>query len=271
MDIEQPKHPADRKAYVVPCSSACPACIDIPRYVNYIVQGKYSEALAVIREKVPFPGTLGRVCAHPCEPACRRSQLNEPISIKELKRVAADRGGDLWRQGSKLAKRSRKRVAVVGAGPAGLTAAFYLAKAGHSVTVFEALSQPGGMMRVGIPEYRLPRNILAAEIDVIREAGVKIKTNTKVESVDSLLKDGFRAVFVAVGAHQGIKLGCEGENLPGVIDGVTFLRQVNLGEKVNVGDRVAVIGGGNAAIDAARMVLRTGAKEVTIVYRRTRA
>ncbi|MFC2005880.1 FAD-dependent oxidoreductase [Chloroflexota bacterium] len=270
MDVEWQKLLADREAYVVPCSSACPAGIDIPRYVNYVAQSKYSEALAVIREKVPFPGTLGRVCIHPCEQACRRNQLNDSISINELKRVAADRGGDLWREGSKITKRTGRRVAIVGAGPAGLTAAFYLAKAGHSVTVFEALPQPGGMMRIGIPEYRLPRNILASEIDVIRETGVEIKTNTRVESVDSLLKDGFNAVFIAVGAHQGIKMGCEGENLPGVINSVTFLRQVNLGEKVKAGDKVAVIGGGNAAIDAARMVLRTGVKEVTIIYRRTR-
>jgi len=271
IDREVQKLRTSREAYVVPCSDACPAHVDIPRYVHYVAEGNYGEALAVIREKAPFPGSLGRVCIHPCEQACRRSSLNDPISIKELKRVAADLGDEQWRLGSKIAEPSGKRVAVVGAGPAGLTAAFYLAKAGHSVTVFEALPEPGGMMRVGIPEYRLPRHILAAEIDIIRETGVEIKTNTRIESVDSLLEEGFNAVFTAIGAHQGTKMGCEGEDLPGVMDGVTFLRQMNLGQKVDIGDKVAVIGGGNAAIDAARVTLRTGAKEVTIVYRRTRA
>jgi NADPH-dependent glutamate synthase beta subunit-like oxidoreductase len=225
----------------------------------------------VIREKVPFPGTLGRVCIHPCEQACRRDILNDAISIKELKRVASDLGDDRWRRGSKSSVSSGKKVAVVGAGPAGLTAAFYLAKQGHEVTVFEALPEPGGMMRVGIPEYRLPRDVLAAEIDIIQEAGVEIRTNTRIESIDSLFEEGYDAIFVAIGAHQGTKISVEGEDLPGVVDGATFLREVNLGQKVDIGDRVAVIGGGNAAIDAARVSLRIGAKEVTMIYRRTRA
>jgi len=262
---------AAREAYVVPCADACPAHIDIPRYVEYVARGGYSEALAVIREKVPFPGSLGRVCIHPCEQACRRGALNDPVSVKELKRVASDLGDDRWRSGSRAAGNTGKRVAVVGAGPAGLTAAYYLAKAGHSVTVLEALPEPGGMMRVGIPEYRLPRDVLSAEIDVIREAGVEIRTDTRVESVDALLGEGYDAVFLGIGAHQGSTTGVEGEDLPGVMDGATFLREANLGRKVDVGDRVAVIGGGNAAIDAARVSLRVGAKEVVLVYRRTRA
>jgi len=269
--VSQDRIYENREGYIVPCSDACPAHIDIPRYVNYVAQGKYGEALAVIREKVPFPGSLGRVCIHPCEQACRRSDLNEPISIKELKRVAADRGDEQWRAGSKAAASTGKKVAVVGAGPAGLTAGYYLAKAGHSVVVFEALPEPGGMMRVGIPEYRLPRDVLAAEIDVIREAGVEIKTDTRVESVDSLLQKGYDAVFLGIGAHQGTKIGVDGEELPGVMDGATFLREANLGRKVDIKGKVAVIGGGNAAIDAARVSLRVGADEVIIVYRRTRA
>ncbi|MFC1870484.1 FAD-dependent oxidoreductase [Chloroflexota bacterium] len=264
MDVEWQKLLDDREAYAVPCSSACPAGIDIPRYVNYVAQSKYSEALAVIREKVPFPGTLGRVCIHPCEQACHRNQLNDPISIKKLKRFAADRGGDLWREGSKMAERSGRRVAIVGAGPAGLTAAFYLAKAGHSVTVFEALPQPGGMMRIGIPEYRLPRDILASEIDVIRETGVEIKTNTRVESVDSLLKDGFNAVFIASGAQLSRRLDIKGSELDGVRWGLDFLRKVNLGRKVDIEERVLVVGGGNVAIDVALTALRVGAKEVQL-------
>ncbi len=259
------------EAYVVPCRDACPAHIDIPRYIYLIAQGKYSEALAVIREKVPFPGVLGRVCVHPCEQACRRGALNDPICIKFLKRFAADNDKGLWKQYSKVAPPTGKKVAVVGSGPAGLTAAFYLAKLGHTVTVFEALPQPGGMMRVGIPAYRLPRAILDAEIKEIEDVGVQIRTNTRVESLDELFKDGYQAVFLALGAHQGTRMGVEGEDSPGVMDGVTFLRQVSLGMEVKIGKRIAVIGGGNAAIDCSRTALRLGAKEVTIIYRRTRA
>lgn len=259
------------EAYVVPCRDACPAHIDIPRYIYLIAQGKYSEALGVIREKVPFPGVLGRVCVHPCEQACRRGVLNDPICIKFLKRFAADNDSGLWKQYSKVASPTGKKVAVVGSGPAGLTAAFYLAKLGHKVTVFEALPQPGGMMRVGIPAYRLPRAILDAEIREIESVGVEIRTNTRVESVDELFNDGYQAVFLALGAHRGTKMDVEGEDSPGVMDGVTFLRRVSLGMEVKIGKRIAVIGGGNAAIDCSRTALRLGANEVTIIYRRTRA
>ena len=260
----------DWEGYVVPCRQACPAHIDIPRYVYLTAQGKYSEALAVIREKVPFPGTLGRVCIHPCEQACRRGQLNDPICIKFLKRFADDHDTGLWKQNSKMAPPTGKKVAVVGAGPAGLTAAYYLAKLGHAVTVFEALPQTGGMLRVGIPAYRLPRKILDAEIKEIENVGVKIRTNTRIESADSLFEQGYNAVFLGLGAHKGTRVGVEGEDSPGVIDGVTFLRQVSLGEKVKIGKKIAIIGGGNAAIDCSRTALRLGAKEVTIIYRRTR-
>ncbi|MDY6892557.1 MAG: FAD-dependent oxidoreductase [Chloroflexota bacterium] len=261
----------NREGYIVPCSDACPAHIDIPRYVNYVKEGKYGEALAVVREKVPFPGSLGRVCIHPCEQACRRDALSDSIGIKDLKRVAADMGDDQWKKGSRKSASTGKKVAVVGAGPAGLTAGFYLAKAGHKVVVYEALPEAGGMMRVGIPEYRLPRDILGGEIDIIRDAGVEIRTNTRVESVDSLLKEGYDAVFVGIGAHEGMKIGVDGEELPGVMDGATFLREANLGRKVDIKGKVAIIGGGNAAMDAARVSLRVGAKEVVMVYRRTRA
>jgi len=259
------------EGYVVPCRDACPAHIDIPRYVKLIGQGKYSEALAVVREKVPFPGSLGRVCIHPCEQACRRGQLSDPICIKFSKRFASDHDSGLWKQNSKVAPSTGKRVAVVGSGPAGLTAAFYLAKLGHSVTVLEALPQTGGMMRVGIPAYRLPRAVLDAEIKEIESVGVQIKTSTRIQSVDELFQQGYDAVFLGPGAHKGQKAGVKGEDGPGVMDGVDFLRTVSLGEKVKIGKSVAVIGGGNAAIDCSRVALRIGAKKVTIVYRRTRA
>jgi NADPH-dependent glutamate synthase beta subunit-like oxidoreductase len=271
IDKRKEKLWSDRLAFVVPCKHACPAHINIPRYVTLCGQGKYAEAVAVVREKVPFPGSLGRVCIHPCEQACRREELNSPISIKELKRIAADRGGDAWKSKSKKLPPTGKKVAVVGAGPAGLTAAYYLVKAGHAVTVFEALPEAGGMMRVGIPEYRLPRTVLADEIKVITDAGVELKTNARIESIDTLMSQGFDSVIYAVGAHRGTKMRVPGEELPGVMDGATFLREVNLGKNIGVGKKVAVIGGGNSAMDSARVALRAGAKEVVMVYRRTRA
>lgn len=254
----------------VPCKYACPADIDVPLYVYLAGQGKYQESLAIVREKVPFPGTLGRVCIHPCEEACRRAALNEPISIRFLKRFVADRDTGEWKKYSRHLPHTDKKVAVVGAGPAGLTAGYYLAKAGHAVTVFEQLPKAGGMMRVGIPDYRLPPDVLDKEIEEITSAGVEIKFNTRVDSVDQLFLDGYDAVFLAPGAHRGMALGVDGDNLPGVFDGASFLRDANLGKKVDVGSNVAVIGGGNVAIDSARVALRLGAKDVRILYRRTR-
>jgi len=253
-----------------PCSHTCPAGVDVPRYVRFIAQGESDQALAVIREKIPFPSICGRVCPHPCEAKCRRGQVDEAIAIRALKRFAAEKGNGLWKTKSKMAPATAKRVAIVGSGPAGLTAAYYLAKRGHAVTVSEALPEPGGMMRYGIPDYRLPRQVLAQEIEEIRGVGVDIRTNTKIGSVDELFEDGYNAIFLAIGAHQGVKLGVEGEDSPEVIEAVSFLREINMGNKVRTGERVAVIGGGNAAIDASRSALRLGAREVTIIYRRTR-
>lgn len=262
---------SEKESVLVPCVPACPAGIDIPRYVACIATGKFAEALAVIREKVPFPAVLGRVCIHPCEEACRRGQVNEPIAIRALKRFAAEHDNGLWKQNREVAPATGKRVAIVGSGPAGLTAAYYLAKLGHKVTVFEALPEPGGMMRVGIPEYRLPREILRAEIAEIENIGVEIRTDTCIESLEQLFAQGYHAVFLGLGAHKGIDMEVEGAKGLGVIDCVSFLRDVSLGKETRLKGRVAVVGGGNAAIDAARTALRVGAEEVAIIYRRTRA
>ena len=261
---------SEREAALVPCSNACPAGIDVPRYVRLTAEGKFAEAVAVVREKVPFPRVLGRVCFHPCEGVCRRGQLNQPIAICALKRFIAEQDTSQWQTKTKKASPTGKKVAVVGSGPAGLTAAYYLAKLGHSVTVFEALPEAGGMMQVGIPKYRLPEEVLESEIEGIKSVGVEIKTNTKVDSLDGLKQQGFNAVFLAIGAHQGVKMGVPGEDNPGVIECISFLKEVSQGKKVKLGDRAVVVGGGNAAIDAARTARRLGAKEVVIVYRRSR-
>ncbi|MFC2056275.1 FAD-dependent oxidoreductase [Chloroflexota bacterium] len=256
--------PAEREEKLVPCLSACPAEIDVPRYVRLIKEEKFAEAVAVIREKVPFPAVLGRVCLHFCEDKCRHAELNEPIAIRELKRFAAEHDTGLWKQRAKFAPATDKRVAVVGAGPAGLTAAYYLVKLGHSVTVFESLPVAGGMLRVGIPEYRLPSEVIDAEIEEIKNAGVEIKTNTKIESLDKLLEEGYDSVLLAVGAHRGISLPLPGADLEGVLVNTSLLRDVRLGKEVKVGKRVVVLGGGNVSFDCARTSRRLGAIEVHV-------
>jgi len=261
---------AERETALVPCSKACPAGIDVPRYVRLTSEGKFAEAVVVVLEKIPFPRVLGRVCFHPCEDVCRRGQLNQPIAICALKRFISEQDNKEWQTKIGKADPTGKKVAVVGSGPAGLTAAYYLAKLGHSVTVFEALPEAGGMMRVGIPTYRLPREVLDSEIEGIKSVGVEIKINNKVESLDNLREQGYNAIFLAIGAHQGVKLGVPGEESPGVIECISFLRDVSQGKKVKVGDRVVVVGGGNAAVDTARTARRLGAKEVIILYRRSR-
>lgn len=261
--------PAKREESLIPCKYTCPAGIDVPRYVRFIVEGKPDEALAVVREKVPFPGVLGYVCMRPCEDKCRRGLVNEPIAIRGLKRYAAERGGDKWKARIKPMPPTGKKVAIVGAGPAGLTAAYFLALKGHKVTVYEAQPLPGGMLALAIPKYRLPREVLEAEIKEIEALGVEIRLSEVVDDVSKLLKE-YDAVFVATGAQRSAKLGIEGEDLHGVIFALEFLRKVNLGDKVEVGRKTVVIGGGNTAIDCARTALRLGAEEVIVAYRRTR-
>jgi formate dehydrogenase (NADP+) beta subunit len=270
IDIETPEQ-GTKWTPQAPCTHRCPANVDAARYIRCIIDGKPGEAVAVIRERIPFPSVCAHICAHPCESACNRGPIDEPIAIRKLKRYAVDNDDGMWRKNIKISAPTGKKVAVIGAGPAGLTAAYYLSRKGHSVTVYEALSAPGGMMKVGIPDYRLPPRILEADIREIEKAGATVKLNARIESVDNLLSEGFNAIFVGVGAHQAIAMGVPGENEPGVLGGVDFLRDVNLGKPVKLGKRVAVVGGGNSAIDCVRTAVRLGASEVSLIYRRTRA
>jgi NADPH-dependent glutamate synthase beta subunit-like oxidoreductase/ferredoxin len=251
-----------------PCAAACPAGVDVPRYMRQIAQGRFSEALATIRERIPFPLVCGYACFHPCEAKCGRSQYEGPVAIRMLKRVAAELGTNA--PAPAALPRTGSRVAVIGSGPCGLTAAYYLALLGHDVAVLEALNRSGGMLRYGIPEYRLPDVIVDADINLIEQCGVKILTGKRVESAEALLAQGYDAVFIASGAWRATGMGIPGENGPGVIKGIAFLEAVNAGAPPEIGAKVIVVGGGDTAIDAARVSRRLGA-EVVLVYRRTRA
>ncbi len=256
--------------FTSPCQNTCPVELDVPGYINFIKEGKYEEAVKLIREKLPFPAVCGRICHHPCERRCRRGEIDKAVAICALKRAATD-----YAKHYKPVRHKIKgiEVAIIGAGPAGLTCAFELAKLGYAPVVFESLPKPGGMLRVGIPDYRLPKNILDEEIKWILCAGIKIKTNTRIGKdikFKALLKK-YRATFIAVGAHSGYRLGIPGEDKNGVAEGIGFLRNLNLGKKQKVGNVIAIIGGGNVAIDAARSSLRSDAKKVYIIYRRTKS
>jgi len=261
------------------CQERCPVHIDIRRYVALVAGGEYEEAIKVIREKNPLPAVCGRVCNHPCETECNRGRQDEPIAIDALKRFAATYETALRKDGKLAQPRPRakangSKVAVVGAGPAGLTVAHDLALEGYSPTIFEAAPVPGGMLWLCIPEYRLPRDIIMNDVSYIQELGVEIKYDTPISkdlTLDDLIKQGFKAVFVGVGAQRGLKLKVPGEDdYEGFVDCIAFLRKVNLGDKTRPGNKVVVIGGGNSAIDSARTALRLGCDQVTILYRRSR-
>ncbi len=258
---------AEREKLLVPCKDTCPLGIDVPRYIRLITEKKYGEAAAVIREKTPFPSVLGRVCFHDCEVACRRNQINDPIAICALKRFAMDQDDEIWKSKLIMGPATGKKVAVVGSGPSGLTAAYYLRRLGHSVTIYEANSYVGGMLSVGIPEYRLPRSILQKDLYHILSIGIKTQGNTVVGehlSLDDLKAQGFNAIFLAIGAQKTKKLDIEGSNLPSIMWGLEFLRRVNTGIKFEFPYKIVVIGGGNVAIDVALTAQRLGAKEVQL-------
>jgi heterodisulfide reductase subunit A len=261
----------DKRGYP-PCRVACPAGVNAQGYVALISQGKFKEALEVLRQTMPFAGVCGRVCTHPCESECERGKVDEPVSIRSLKRFMADYELKVGREKATPIERTKEdKVAIIGSGPAGLGCAYDLIREGYPVTVFEAASQAGGLLRWGIPEYRLPEKVLDNEISYVKEMGVEIKTNTPVNNLEEIFNQGYQAIFLATGAGVSQKMGIPGEDTKGVIHALDFLKKANSGVKVDLGERVAVIGGGNAAVDAARVAKRLGTKEVSIVYRRSRA
>ena len=256
-----------------PCNAACPAGTDVQEMVYLISEGRFEEAAEVVRETNPFFVICGRVCRHPCEVECHRGRVEAPISIAALERLSGDQEVTSEEKIMPAPRTKKEKVAIIGSGPAGLTAARDLAAMGYGVTVFEALPVAGGMLAVGIPEYRLPKKVLQAQIGRIKDLGVELKLNKplgKNLTIDALRRQGYKAILLATGAHRSMKLDIPGEKLNGIYAGVFFLKDVNLGKKVRMGNKVAVLGGGNVAIDAARTALRLGAKEVFIVYRRSR-
>jgi len=263
-----------KKRRLPPCRAACPAYVNVQGYVSLIQKGKFKEAVELIRKDMPFPAICGRVCFSPCEDACARVNLDQAVAIRSLKRIVADIEREYGRvKPEPIPKTHTEKVAIIGAGPAGLTAAYELAKLGYPVTVFERMPQPGGMMRYCIPDYRLEKFVVNNEIAYIKDLGVEIKTGVefgKDITLESLHNAGYKAVFIAIGTQLSMKLNVPGEDLEGVMHALDFLMKVALGQHVDVGEKVAVIGGGNSAIDAARTAKRLGAKEVMILYRRTR-
>jgi heterodisulfide reductase subunit A len=255
-----------------PCNVDCPALINVKGYVGLIAEERFTDALDLVRERNPFPGICGRVCAHPCEEACNRADFGGPVAIRALKRFVADYELRHGRPKREIPKPTGEKVAIVGAGPAGLTAAADLARLNYQVTIFEASNSPGGMMRWAIPRFRLPKEIIKSDISAISDLGVEIKLNKRLGkdfSLADLKKQGFKAVFLALGAGKSLKLGVKGEGAAGVEDALAFLRSASGGKGKNIGRRVIVVGGGNSAIDAARTAVRCGATNVSVIYRRS--
>ena len=257
---------------VPPCQEACPAGVDMRGYIYLLTQRRYEEAIARIREALPMPAVTGHTCPHPCENKCARREVDESVNINGLERFVADYWLD--EKATPIPKVYREKIAIVGSGPAGLAASYELAKLGYPATVFETLSKPGGMLRIGVPEFRLPRAILDAQIRYIKEMGVEFETNVTIGkdlSLGQLMRQGYRSVFLAVGAQSSRTLDMEGSDLRGVLPGLDFLKMVNLKRAPKLSGRVLVIGGGNVAMDVALTARRLGAKTVDIYYRRSRS
>jgi NADPH-dependent glutamate synthase beta subunit-like oxidoreductase len=267
-----PNKSGAEKQQTSPCRAECPAHIDVQGYVNLAAKGKFEEALALIKKSSPFPSICGRVCHHPCESNCSRGDIDKSVGIHGIERFIADLDLNASkRYMPRIKDKKEDKVAIVGSGPAGLTCAYYLAVKGYQVTVFEKAAEPGGMLTTGLPSYRLPGKVVEAEIQHIRDLGVTMKTNVEIGTdvtVAQLRQEGYKAFFVGVGTQECIELGIEGEALDGVYPGLDYLRLVNQGEQVALGKNVAVIGGGNAAMDAVRSARRLGAENAFIIYRR---
>jgi len=260
-----------------PCKAACPAHIPVQGYLKLAGEGRYAEALELIKKETPFPAVCGRICNKPCEAACSRASIDDAVAIDDVKKFIAEKDLDAKTRFvpkllNQIGRKYEEKIAVIGAGPAGLSCAYYLAVKGYPVTVYEKEKELGGMLTLGIPSFRLEKDVIKAEIKVLKDLGVKFKTGVEVGkdiTLDKLRKDGFKAIYLAVGASKGAKVGCPGDDMEGVFTGIDFLREVNLGNKPAIGKAVAVIGGGNVAIDVARAAVRLGAN-TTIVYRRDR-
>lgn len=255
-----------------PCQVACPASANIRDYIYLLTQRRIAEAAEMLRDALVIPSVTGRVCFHPCESACARKEVDESVNINSLERHVADYL--LEAKAQPVPRIQREKVAIIGSGPAGLAAAYGLAKRGYPVTVFESLPVLGGMLRVGIPDYRLPRDVLEAQINYITDLGAEMKTSTPVGdklTLDSLFDQGYKAAFIAIGAHKNQQLSIPGENIEGVVNGLTFLRELNTGKRTRAEGRVVVIGGGNVAVHAARTALRLGGQEVFVFYPWSRA
>jgi formate dehydrogenase beta subunit len=257
----------NRKDFTVPrCTNACPAGVDVPRYIRAVRDGKYDQAVAILRERIPFPTVCADACFAPCEDVCAYKQFGDPIAIRAIKRAAVDKGGDGWKRRKKKPAKSGRKVAVVGAGPAGMSAAYYLNAKGHEVTMFDAFPKPGGMMRYGIPRYRVPDERLDRDVNVILDQGVNFRGETFVGK-DVLLPDlkkEFDAVFISSGANSSARIPIEGSDKKGVLWGWEFLRDASMGKLFDLGKNVAVVGGGNVAIDVALTAKRLGAKRVDL-------
>lgn len=257
---------APRRMALIPCKNHCPAHTDIPMYIRLVEEGRYSDAVSVLREKLTFPHSLGYICSHPCEAECKRNHVNEPISIREIKRFAVENDKEeTWRKKVKISEAKKKSIAIIGTGPSGITAAYYLAKEGYNTVVYDKQPTPGGMLSYGIPKYRLPQSIVDKEINILKEAGIEVKISSKVKSLEDLKDKGYDAILIAVGANKGKRPPAYSKKWSNSLDAVDFCRRSNEGTLPKLGDTVIVYGGGNVGFDCGRTAKKLGVNTVKII------